>query len=54
MAYDYLPYVSFRAQELGGHFNILMDYSHTEHWISPDMLAAILSLEGLAMDPTGP
>jgi hypothetical protein len=54
VAYDYLPYVSFHAQELGGHFNILMDYSHKEHWISPEMLAAILSLEGLAMDPTGP
>lgn len=31
-----------------------MDYSHDEHWMSPTMLAAILSLEGLAVDPIGP
>ena len=45
VARDYLAYVSFHAWRLGGHFDILMDFSHEEHVISPDMLAEILDFE---------
>lgn len=45
VAYDYLAYVSYRADSWGGRFDILMDRGQKSHTLSEHTLSEILEIE---------